>query len=72
MHDGGTGVSLFINGKQVCTSKAVYGAGGEKALVNGQTWETIAKMTECLDPIPVKAGDVIKVEGGFDTATHPL
>jgi hypothetical protein len=72
MHDGGTRVSLYVNGKHVCTSRAIYGAEGGRISVNGQTWETISKMTECLDPIPVKAGDVLKVEGGYDTISHPL
>ena len=63
---------LYVNNELKCTSKAVYGGKGGKLTVDGKTWETISKMTECNDPVPVKVGDVIKVEGTYDTKAHPL
>ena len=72
MHDGGTSVSLSLNGKHQCTSTAVYGGQGGRLTVNGKIWETISKMTECNEPIRVKVGDIIKVKGTYDTKKHPL
>ena len=72
LHDGGTSVSLSVNGKHYCTSKAIYGGEGGSLNLNGKKWETISKMTECNDPIPVNAGDMIKIEGTYDTKNHPL
>lgn len=72
MHDSGTGVNLYVNGKLVCASKATYGGPGGTININGKTWETIAKMSECNEPIPVKKGDKLKLEATFDTREHPL
>jgi hypothetical protein len=63
---------LYVNNVLKCTSNAVYGGEGGKLSLDGKVWETISKMTECNEPIPVKAGDVIKVEGTYDTKAHPL
>ncbi|KAF2429085.1 hypothetical protein EJ08DRAFT_680230 [Tothia fuscella] len=72
LHDGGTSVSLYVNNQLKCTSTAVYGGEGGKLTIEGKSWETISKMTECSEPIEVKAGDTIKVEGTYDTKAHPL
>jgi hypothetical protein len=72
LHDGGTSVLLYVNDVLKCTSNAVYGGEGGKLAMDGKVWETISKMTECLEPIPVKAGDVLKIEGTYDTKEHPL
>ena len=63
---------LYVNNVLKCTSTAVYGGEGGRLTIDGKTWETISKMTECNDPIAVKVGDVIKVEGTYDTKEHPL
>jgi hypothetical protein len=72
MHDGGELLKLIINGKVVCASKAAYG-GAESTLVgsDGKKWETINSMSECNDPVKVKAGDVVQLEASFDTIAHP-
>jgi hypothetical protein len=72
MHDGGTAVSLSINGKEYCNSKALYGGKGGTLTIDGKSWETIRQMEECNVPFPVKKGDVLKVEASYDTKAHPL
>lgn len=70
--DGGTGINMYLNGKLYCTSKAIYGGPSGTLNANGQTWISIATMTECNDPIAVKKGDRIKIEATYDTKEHPL
>ncbi|KAF2395731.1 hypothetical protein EJ06DRAFT_534661 [Trichodelitschia bisporula] len=72
MHDGGTGVAAYVNGKLVCDSRATYGSAGSKLIVNGKEWKTISKMSECTEPIPLKKGDKIRLEAGWDNVAHPL
>jgi hypothetical protein len=61
-----------VNGDLKCASKAIYGGDGGKLSLDGKAWETISKMTECIDPIPVKAGDAVRIEATYDTKAHPL
>lgn len=72
MHDGGTGVSAFLNNKLICASDAQYGSSGASLVVNGKKWETINKVKECTGLVHVKPGDRIRLEGGFDYIKHPL
>jgi len=65
-HDGGSAMVLYINGKEVCTSNAVYGKGGES------TGDTITNMSNCEKNIPVKKGDVLTMNSVYDLKTHPL
>jgi hypothetical protein len=57
---------LNINGKEVCTSKAVYGKGGN---ISG---EKILYMSPCGKNIPIKKGDVLTINSVYDLKTHPL
>jgi hypothetical protein len=52
---------LFLNGKEICTSRAVY---DEK--------EVIQAMTSCDETHPVKKGDVITVKSIYDIVRHPM
>jgi hypothetical protein len=72
MHDGGVGVTAFVNGKPICTSSATYGLAGGSTLVDGKEWKTISKMSECVDPIQLKKGDKIRMEAAYDNVAHPL
>jgi hypothetical protein len=72
MHDGGTGMNLYVNNKLYCSSKAIYGGPGGTITINGKDWSTIATMTECNEPIPVRKGDKLKIEATYDTKEHPL
>jgi hypothetical protein len=69
MHDGGDSLSLLLNGKHVCTSKAVYGT--ERKDETG-SWRTLSEMTTCGNNIAVKKGDKIALEAAFDEVAHPL
>jgi len=62
----------MINGKEACSSDAIYGGAGSALTVDGKEWQTIKKMTECPGPISVKAGDKIQIVAGWDTLHHPL
>jgi hypothetical protein len=72
MHDGGTSVTLWVNDKLYCSSKAIYGGEGGEINIDGKKWATISKMTECNEPIPVKKGDKLKVQATYNTIAHPL
>jgi len=72
MHDGGTAVNMYINGKLYCASKATYGGPKGTVTIDGKEWATIATMSECNTPIAVKKGDKIKLEAEYDTKAHPL
>jgi hypothetical protein len=71
MHDGGEYMTAFLNGMPVCTSKAVYGTKLKNGN-GGRDWTTIARMTDCPQSIPVKRGDKITIETGYDEIAHPL
>jgi len=66
MHDGGTAMILKINDKAICTSKAVYGQGGDIA------GEKILYMSLCGQNYPIKKGDVVTLTSVYDLKTHPL
>jgi hypothetical protein len=71
MHDGGVALAAFVNDKLACNSTALYGLAGGELVVGGKEWKTISKMTECLDPFPVKKGDKIRLEAVYDNIAHP-
>jgi hypothetical protein len=73
IHDGGVNIFLELNGKTVCDSRAIYGGEGNSAMApDGRKWETIRAMTECNEPIPVKAGDNVSTTAMYDTSAHAL
>jgi hypothetical protein len=72
MHDGGVGVTAYVNGKQICSSEATYGLAGGATIVDGKEWKTISKMSECTEPIQLVKGDKIKLVADYDNNAHPL
>jgi hypothetical protein len=60
MHNGGDRMILYINGKEVCTSKSRYGPRG------------ISGMSTCDKTIPVKKGDWLEMLSVYDLSKHPL
>jgi len=72
LHDGGELMELYLNGKKVCTSNAVYGGKGGTMVIDGKKWETISEMTDCNGTIPVKKGDTLKMKAAYDLEKHPL
>jgi hypothetical protein len=69
MHDGGESMTVLLNRKPVCVSKAVYGT--KMKADDGKDWVTISKVTDCLEPVGVKKGDTIVLETKFDEKAHP-
>jgi hypothetical protein len=66
-------VNLLLNDKMACISNATYGvsANGLPGNASGKEWQTITKMHECDEPIPVKKGDKIKITATYDMKAHP-
>jgi hypothetical protein len=52
-------ISLYVNGKQACDSRAIYKPGKGN-------WVTIDHMTYCSDPIKVSKGDNITLQAFYD------
>ncbi|KAF1983078.1 hypothetical protein K402DRAFT_424087 [Aulographum hederae CBS 113979] len=71
LHDGGNDVSLTHNGKNICTSKAIYGGPKHTTVIDGKKWETIGEMTSCEDAVEVKPGDTLAVTASYDLDAHP-
>ncbi|KAF2663448.1 hypothetical protein BT63DRAFT_119198 [Microthyrium microscopicum] len=61
VHDGGTSITLRVNGRTVCDSQAVYGQAGTG----------VSNMTQCTDPMKIIRGDQMEVEAYFDLDKHP-
>jgi hypothetical protein len=75
MHDGGDSMSAKINGKEICTSKALYGGPGHEGKTpSGGNWTMIREMEFCEtnQPIKVSKGDKLTIAGNFDLEKHPL
>jgi hypothetical protein len=70
--DGGEAVTLYLNGKEICVSKAEYGGAGGTMKAGAKEWTTISKMSDCLEPVAVKKGDYLRLEASYDTIKHPL
>jgi hypothetical protein len=69
LHDGGDHITLTLNGKQICDSKAMYGR--RTTDVDGHVWMAMDNMTQCEDPIKVLKGDKIQIEAFYDLEKHP-
>jgi hypothetical protein len=66
-------MTVYLNDKKVCVSNAQYNTSYTGELANnGKKWTTISKMSDCNDVIPVKKGDIIKLEAAYDEKEHPL
>jgi hypothetical protein len=72
VHDGGISVGLKLNGKQVCTSKAIYGGDKGTASLDGAKWETIQAYEPCPKAIDLKVGDQLLVDALYDLKAHRL
>lgn len=72
LHDGGLNMTFYVNGKEACTSNAVYGTSGSATIDGGEKWETIGAYTPCLEPIAIKKGDKLTMEAWYDLRTHRL
>jgi hypothetical protein len=72
MHDGGINATLFVNGKQVCSSRALYGGTDGGTFIDGQKWETITGYDICSGPVSVNRGDNLTIEAYYDLKAHRL
>lgn len=63
-------MDVFINDKQVCESKAVYG--DEVKGLDGSKWATIVEYTPCNDAIKIKKGDKVYITAEYDLTKHRL
>ena len=73
IHDGGVNIKVYINSKEVCEARAIYGAdAGATNGLDGKAWETISGYTPCDVPVPIKRGDKIYVSAEYDLTKHRL
>jgi len=72
LYDGGVAMELYINDKLKCNSEAVYGGRGSTFKQDGKTWASISGIKDCIEPMPVKTGDRLKLVAVYDTEKHPL
>jgi len=73
---GGVNIKVFLNGKQICEAKAIYGTegseGGAASALDGQKWETITGYTPCDTPVAIKKGDKVYITSDYDLTKHRL
>jgi len=69
-HDGGSGVSVSINGKTICSSVPTYAKVEGKGATE-ETHFTIAQFSLCNDNVKISKGDKLIVKADFDTEKHP-
>lgn len=73
IHDGGVNIKVYVNSKQVCEAKAIYGnEGGAAASLDGSKWETITGYTPCDTPVAIKKGDKVYITSEYDLTKHRL
>ncbi|KAF2400927.1 hypothetical protein EJ06DRAFT_521587 [Trichodelitschia bisporula] len=72
IHDGGVNIKVFVNGKEVCESRAVYGVQGGAAVIDGKKWETISAYTPCDKAIPFRKGDKVSMTSEYDLTKYRL
>ncbi|TLD25685.1 hypothetical protein E2P81_ATG09342 [Venturia nashicola] len=73
VHDGAVNIKVFLNGKEICEAKALYGAeGGSATGLDGQKWETITAYTPCDTAVPIKKGDKVYITSEYDLTKHRL
>jgi hypothetical protein len=72
MEQGGSEMNIELNGKNVCTLKALYGGlGGVSKQDDGTVDDIIREMTYC-PPIKVQKGDRLFTEAKYDFDIHPM
>lgn len=72
LHDGGVNMTFFVNGKEACSSQAVYGGTDGGLKVGEQKWETITAYTPCDHEIKVTTNDKLTMEAWYDLSKHRL
>jgi len=74
LHDGGTDITLFVNGKKVCKSGQVYGAKPEfiepDSMGDMAGMKHISACGVCQNFAEISKGDTIKMVANYDTSKH--
>jgi hypothetical protein len=65
-------LEAYLNDKLVCNSEAEYGGEQGTLVQDGKKWESISRIDQCIKPVPVKKGDLIKMVAVYNTEKHPL
>lgn len=72
MHDGGVNVLIYLNGKEACNSKAIYGGETRSSKdATGHAQETLAGQADCPNMIKVVKGDKLNISAFYDLELHP-
>ncbi|KAF1810042.1 hypothetical protein P152DRAFT_484128 [Eremomyces bilateralis CBS 781.70] len=70
LHDGGIDFQVYVNEKEVCNSKAIYGGGAQA--VGEEPWETIVGYEKCPEGIRIVKGDQVHIKAKYDLTQHRL
>lgn len=68
--DGGVDVTMKLNGKEICDSKAEYGGAASTLKDGDKVWKTINQMTYCDGPVKMVKGDKLLLEAKYDLDEH--
>jgi len=69
-HDGGVGMQVFVNGKQICSTVPTYSK-MESRGKNEQVHFTIREMSLCQPRAELKKGDVLVIKSDYDVERYP-
>lgn len=71
LHDGGVSLDAELNGKQICSSQAIYN--GAPLNKDKPEEKSVNEMAYCYpaDPIKVSVGDTIMLKAHYDFEAHP-
>jgi hypothetical protein len=64
-------MSIIVNDKVSCRSKALYGKDDGAIAVDGEKWETITAYEPC-QAVKIKKGDKVKISAEYDPRQHRL
>lgn len=69
-HDGGSGVSVSINGKTACSSLPTYAEIGNKGVTEGKHF-SVTQFSLCNEKVKISKGNQLVVKADYDTEKYP-